>query len=350
VSGPPEKEILRIHKREGRPTPAVGERGGPASWERAGEGIAGTAPQPFLYADTAYAKKGSDPISARTAPQSQIPSPPAIKGSDPLLGPMMKGPVWTWEVPVYFWLGGLASGASFVAAGADLAGDEEAAALLRRLALGAAVPCAPLLIADLGRPARFLNMLRIFKPRSPMSMGAWCLVAFSNTAAAAVGADLAGRKREAKLLGGLTAVLGTYLGSYTGALLAATAVPVWAKSRALLGPIFVCTAIGSGASASALLLRDGPTRRAARNVAAAAMATELLVSHANERRLGELRRFTESRRFRAAKLLTFAGLALRPVAGPLFLAAGLLYRFAWIEAGQVSARDDETVASVARSR
>jgi hypothetical protein len=357
---PPEKRILEIHLREGRPKPAVGERGGPASWERPEGAIGGVRPGfedarwSFLY--------GEDTNYAPPAPAGRVPGTRQQthkKGEfRHIQGPMMNAPVWTWEVPVYFWLGGLSSGASFVALAADVAGDEASARVLRRLAVGAVIPCAPLLIMDLGRPGRFLNMLRIFKPRSPMSMGAWCLFAFSNAGAGAVAADLLGRRREAKLLGGATAVLGTYLGSYTGALLAATAVPVWARSRLLLGPIFVCTAIGSGASASRLVLRDGPTRRAAGHVATAAMAAELAVSHLNERRLEELGEALEQgkpgRLFRAAKAATAFGLGLRAAraqgASPAFLAAALLFRFAWIEAGKASARDDEAVARAARSR
>ena len=72
----------------------------------------------------------------------------------------MKAPVWTWEVPLYFWFGGLAAGSSFVALACDLAGDRRSARWARLVALGAVAPCAPLLIADLGRPLRFLNMLR----------------------------------------------------------------------------------------------------------------------------------------------------------------------------------------------
>jgi formate-dependent nitrite reductase membrane component NrfD len=102
------------------------------------------------------------------------------------------------------------------------------------VALAAALPSAPLLVLDLGRPLRFLHMLRIFKPRSPMSMGAWCLAAFSGAATLAVGADILGHGKPARALGAATVLLGTYLGSYTGVLLAATAVPVWARSRALL--------------------------------------------------------------------------------------------------------------------
>src|SRR3712207_8061149 len=116
------------------------------------------------------------------------------------------------------------------------------------------MPSPPLLIMDLGRPERFVNMLRIFKPRSPMSMGAWCLSLFGGLLSGAVGADLLGRKREARVLGGATAVTGGYLGSYTGVLLATTAVPLWARSRLFLGPIFVATATATGAAATRLAL------------------------------------------------------------------------------------------------
>jgi hypothetical protein len=155
---------------------------------------------------------------------------------DQIHGDFIHAPVWTWEVPLYFWFGGIATGSSFVGVACDAVGDGEAAAIARKVTLAAVVPCAPLLILDLGRPMRFLHMLRIFKVRSPMSMGAWCLSAFSGAAAAGVLADLLGREPIARAAGGGAALLGTYLGSYTGVLLASTAVPVWARSRALLPP------------------------------------------------------------------------------------------------------------------
>ena len=144
-------------------------------------------------------------------------------------GPIIKPPVWTWEVPLYFWFGGIAAGSSFVALACDLAGDERSARGRAQVALGALGPSPPLLIADLGRPERFLNMLRIFKPRSPMSMGAWCLTVFGDLAAARGRRRPARRGRAAQRLGAANAVLGGYLGSYTGVLLASTAVPLWAR-------------------------------------------------------------------------------------------------------------------------
>jgi hypothetical protein len=281
---------------------------------------------------------------------------------DQVNGPLIKAPVWTWEVPLYFWFGGMAAGASFVALACDLAGDEKSAAVARKVALGALGPSPVLLILDLGRPERFYNMLRIFKPRSPMSMGAWALTVFGNLAAAAVGADLLGRRREARALGAANAVVGGYLGSYTGVLLASTAVPVWARSRLFLGPIFVSTAAATGAAACRLTLRlpdEHPTARALSRVQTGAMAAELALSVVNERRLGPLAAGLEVGRpgklFKAAKWAVRAGLALQVArrqhaASALYLAAGLLFRYAWVGAGPLSARDDRVVAEMARSR
>jgi formate-dependent nitrite reductase membrane component NrfD len=358
-------------------TPALGTRGGPAPWERAVEdsGVAlakpawGDAGWSYIFgADTSYA--GTEPQPGEVAAANRAMRSGAMPES--VQGPVMHAPVWTWEVPLYFWLGGIASGAAFAALAADIAGDVESAALARKVALGAVLPAPVLLIADLGRPARFLNMLRIFKPRSPMNMGAWCLAAFSSAGAGAVAADLLGARRTGRRLGVAQALLGSYLGSYTGVLLATTAVPLWARSRVFLGPIFVATATATGAAATRLTLaaagqpEDHPTHVALARLEAGAILAELTLSTVNERRLGRagevLSRGTPRRLFRAAKGLVGVGLVLplvargrsrRPaqnVASVLYLAGGLAFRFAWVEAGKASARDDEAVALMARGR
>jgi formate-dependent nitrite reductase membrane component NrfD len=224
---------------------------------------------------------------------------------------------------------------------------------------------------DLGRPARFANMLRLFKPRSPMNMGAWCLTAFGGVGAAAVTADTLKLRRPARALGGAQAVLGSYLGSYSGVLLAVTAVPLWARSRLFLGPIFMATATATGAAACRLVLvasglpSGHRTRTALGTVETGAMATELVLSTINERRLGEIGDALETGRagtlFKAAKLGVRTGLALRLLRGragvgvhhlasALYLASGLAFRYAWVEAGKVSANDDRAVAWMARNR
>jgi hypothetical protein len=356
-------------------TPALGTRGEPGRWRRAAKGATvelarrawGDARWSYIFGrDTRYSSAAPDGWEVAEAARR-------MRGGedvpDEIQGPIMHAAVWTWEVPLYFWLGGIAGGSSFVAFAAELVGDEHTATIARRVTLGAAVPCAPLLVMDLGRPERFLNMMRIFKPRSPMSMGAWCLAAFSSTAGGAVGADLIGRRREARALTAVTALLGTYLGSYTGALLASTAVPVWARSRLFLPPIFVCTAAATGAAANRLVLAaigtpvGHPSRTALGTVETGAMATELVLSSLNERRLGRLGEALDTGRanrlFEFAKWSVRSGLALRfarrrggpwthHVASALYLLGGLSFRFAWVEAGRNSANDDEAVARMAR--
>ncbi|MCW3012567.1 MAG: hypothetical protein JWO90_2971, partial [Solirubrobacterales bacterium] len=291
-------------------------------------------------------------------------------GTPPLVqGPVMLAPVWTWEVPLYFWFGGMAAGASFIGLACDLAGDERSARVARGIAVAALLPSPPLLVMDLGRPERFYNMLRIFKPRSPMSTGAWCLSAFGGLGTAAVGADLLGRRRAAKVLGGANAVVGGYLGSYTGVLLAATAVPVWSRSRLFLGPIFVATGALTGAATSRLVLAatglpvGHPTRLALGRVETGAMTAELVLSAVNEHRLGRLGTVLEQGRpgrlFRAAKGLARLGLLLRlgrrrggpwvhHLASGCYLGSALCFRYAWVGAGALSAQDDEAVARTAR--
>lgn len=356
--------------------PALGTRGEPAPWRRAVEGgevalakpLWGDAAWSYIYgADTRYG--GAEPAEGEVAAANLAMRSGAMP--TPVQGPVIHAPVWTWQVPLYFWLGGVASGASFCALAADLAGDEWTAAVARKVALGAVLPAPALLIADLGRSGRFLNMLRVFKPRSPMNLGAWCLAAFSATGAGAVGADLLGWRRVARGLGGAQAVLGSYLGSYTGVLLATTAVPLWARSRLFLGPVFVATATATGAAATRLTLaaagqaEDDRSHVALAHLEAGAILSELMLSTANERRLGRagavLSRGSSGALFRAAQALVVAGLVVpriarhrgvgrraQDAASVLYLAGGLAFRLAWVEAGKASARDDEAVALMAR--
>ncbi len=352
--------------------PAVGTPAGPAGWERADADADvamarpewGDAVWSFLY------KRDTDYASVEPAPGQIAEASLRARGGTepgPVNGPFLHAPLWTWEVPTYFWVGGIASGAAFVAFAADLAGDHRSARIARLVALGAIAPAPVLLISDLGRPARFLNMLRVFKPRSPMNVGAWCLMGFSATLTGAVGADRVRHDRTARALGGATAVLGGYLGSYTGVLLAATAIPVWARSRYFLGPVFVATATATGAAATRLALvgaglpQGHPTRRALSRLEAVAMGAELTLSQVNERRIGDTGRALEGRLLTTAKVLVNAGFALQlagrrlgpraeDAASVSYLLAGLAFRFAWVEAGKTSARDDAVVADTARGK
>jgi formate-dependent nitrite reductase membrane component NrfD len=387
ANGPPPEELARRdhaaqpHAGGSRDTtPAVGTRGQAGAWQRAREGASVALHQrswrdarwSYLFGrgDTSYRARAEDVDSDRVAAAAHR-MREGEEVPDLIQGPMMHSAVWTWEVPLYFWFGGIASGSAWAAFACDIVGDHDSAKMARRVSLGAALPCAPLLIKDLGRPARFLNMMRIFKPRSPMSMGAWCLAAFSSTAGGSVVADLLGWRREARALGAASAALGMYLGSYTGILLASTAVPVWARSRMFLPPIFVCTAAAKGAAATRLVLAatgtevGHPSRSALGTVETVAMASELALSSFNERRLGRfghaLDQGDANKLFEFAKWSVRGGLALRfarkrggpwvhHLASVMYLSAGLAFRFAWVAAGRNSAQDDEAVARMARTK
>src|SRR5581483_8123899 len=93
--------------------------------------------------------------------------------------PVLKAPVWTWEIPLYFFVGGTAGAAAVLAAAYAMFGQAPLVARRARwIALAGGLLSPVLLISDLGRPERFLNMLRVFKWRSPMSMGSWILAVF----------------------------------------------------------------------------------------------------------------------------------------------------------------------------
>jgi formate-dependent nitrite reductase membrane component NrfD len=184
--------------------------------------------------------------------------------------PVLKQPVWRWEIVWYFFFGGLAAGCYVIASIASLFGSSEDRAVVRAgyyASLLALLPCPPLLIKDLGRPERFLNMLRIFRVKSPMSMGVYGLIslsAFSGLAAVIQGARDGllgawwGARWLARLPQKLLAVPGmffaAFLGGYTGVLLAATSVPLWSRSK-LLGGVFISSAISTSSALISLILR-----------------------------------------------------------------------------------------------
>lgn len=201
--------------------------------------------------------------------------------------PVLKQPVWTWEIPTYFYLGGLAGTSAGLAYLSELRGNE----VLGRRAWAAAlvgITVSPgLLVSDLGRPERFINMMRLFKVTSPMSVGSWVLAGSgTSTAIAAANAWTGLFPRIAKLARPAAALLGLPLSTYTAALVTNTAVPVWHESRRLLPFVF-----GSGAAlgggAAAVIATPTHHARPARRMALAAAALELGVTELMHKRLGE---------------------------------------------------------------
>jgi formate-dependent nitrite reductase membrane component NrfD len=172
--------------------------------------------------------------------------------------PLLKEPVWIWAVPAYFVVGGAAGGAALIAAAAQAADGHKFERLIagcRVVAVGGTVAGTGFLIYDLGRPERFLNMLRVFRPTSAMSMGSWLLAA---SAASDFTALLLSRsagvwQRLGRAAGAAAGVFGLPLAGYTGVLLSDTAVPLWRAMRTTLSPLFLI----SGMSCALALVNLG---------------------------------------------------------------------------------------------
>jgi len=176
--------------------------------------------------------------------------------------PLLKEPPWTWEIPLYFFVGGAAGAAAVIGAIASYTGaDRELVRHARWIAAAGSVISPALLISDLGRPERFLAMLRVFKPQSPMSIGVWTLVGFSTAASATAFAgyirDRYGSSLPVRLLenAGQAASLtfGLPFSNYTGVLIGATAIPAWNRNAGTLPLHFGASGLGAAVGVLELL-------------------------------------------------------------------------------------------------
>lgn len=194
----------------------------------------------------------------------------AARGSYYGVPPIHK-PHWEWLIVFYFFFGGLTSGSYVVATIAEWFGGSAGrpiARVGRYVSFAALLACPPLLILDLGRPERFHHMLRVFKLRSPMSVGVWGLLAYSGFCTLSACMQAASdrliapatlfsrflRAHPARLVSLAGTGSAFFLGGYTGVLLAATAVPLWARNALLMGPLFLTSALSSSTAAIALVL------------------------------------------------------------------------------------------------
>lgn len=268
--------------------------------------------------------------------------------------PIIKEPTWKAEIPAYLFTGGVAGGCAVLHGFARATRNEPLArsTLYAGAAMEAVSPL--LLISDLGRPERFLNMLRVFKVTSPMSIGSWILVASSGSGTAAAALQAIGPLQPLKRLAELTwFATGPPLATYTGALLANTAIPVWSAARDELPFVFGASACASAGAIAAIFTPTesaGPARRAA----VLGSAAELGIVAAMERKLGfvgEVYNQGEAGRYaKLSKGLVAAGaglLALRgrrsrvaaATGGALVLAGEVALRWSIFRAGFQSARD-----------
>jgi formate-dependent nitrite reductase membrane component NrfD len=279
--------------------------------------------------------------------------------------PILKEPTWTWEIPCYFFTGGLSGGSSVLSLSAKLFGNEK----LSRTALyiGAAADAVSplLLISDLGRPERFHHMLRVFKVTSPMNVGSWVLLVNGGASNTAAILELLGILRPIKLLAEFVAALfGPPLATYTGVLVADTAIPVWHNARQELPWIFGASAAASAGAAASIFLdpsEAGPARR----LAVAAVGVEGALMQTMELRLGEVgevyHQGAASKFSWAAKALAGGGAALlatrgrksrgaAALGGAMVCAGELCLRWAVYKAGFQSARDPKYTVKPQRER
>lgn len=299
--------------------------------------------------------------------------------------PLVNKAHWSWEIVLYFFLGGLAGGSFLVSSIASLLGfekDESTIRVGRYLSFISILISPVLLIKDLGRPERFIHMLRVLKLRSVMSIGSWTLSIF------AVFCSLATAHQAAKdgLLNGFPFVarlmkalpikaieivgslFGIVLASYTGVLLAATAIPVWARARTILGPLFFTSGLSTALAAISLILslgrgnRNKNTLERLERAEIIAATTELGLISALFPTLGRLGKplFTGRNGILLlggtvgsgliAPLLLRLGWKIARKSAPskvdniaslLVLVGGLILRYVWIDAGRKSADDPQ---------
>ena len=284
--------------------------------------------------------------------------------------PVIKEPVWQApDVAGYLFFGGLAGASSVLAASAHVSGHRDVARVAKLTALGAISLSAAALVHDLGRPARFTNMLRVFKPSSPMSVGSWLLAGYGPVAGAAAVSEVTGILPAVGAAATLGAgLLGPAIATYTAALICDTAVPAWHAGYREMPYVFAGSA-ASAAGGMGLLATALDAAEPARRLAVLGAGAELVAKRRLIKRLAtpgpvSLSEPYETGRagvmLRVAEGLTAGGLAgallgrrsraLSALSGASLLVASALTRFGIFEAGMASARDPKYTIVPQRQR
>ena len=240
----------------------------------------------------------------------------------------------------------------------QLSGYRELARAAKVGALGAISLSAVALVHDLGRPGRFANMLRVFKPSSPMSVGSWLLAGYGPVAGAAAVSEMTGILPKAGTAATLGAgLLGPAIATYTAALICDTAVPAWHAGYREMPYVFAGSA-ASAAGGLGLLVTRPADAEPARNLAVLGATVELIAKRQLIRRLAgsegqslaePYEAGTTGAILRLAEFLTAGALAgavlgrrsraVSALAGASLVAASAMTRFGIFEAGMASARD-----------
>jgi hypothetical protein len=290
---------------------------------------------------------------------------------------IIKSPTWkNPEVPLYLFLGGAGGTSAIIGALGEFTGRRSLTKAAHFTAAGGALASVALLIVDLGRPARFLHMLRVFKPTSPLSVGSYILSPFSALTVVTAGLHVLEAIPAVRALGvaralpGLrktaavgAAVFGGPMTTYTAVLLSNTAVPSWHEAHEAMPILFAGSAMAAGGGitmAFTPVAEAGPSRRVAVAGAAIELAAAQKVEHGHgivdepfhEGRAGTL--------LKAAKACTVAGAGLTVLArrsrvaaiasGALLAAGSALTRFGVFDAGMASSKDPKYVVVPQRER
>ena len=277
--------------------------------------------------------------------------------------PVIKEPTWTWEIPFYFFTGGLGGASSVLGQLARRRRNDELADAALFISLAAETASPLLLISDLGRPERFHHMLRMFKPTSPMNVGSWILALSGTATGIASAAHVVGLRSVRNAAEGLAAVLGLPLATYTAVLVSDTAVPVWHEARYELPLVFSSSSAASAGAAAAMVVHPERASSARRIAVAGALATNV-AALVMEKRLGKLaepyKEGLAGRFHKLAKGLTVAGATVLAVGGrrrtgavlggSLVLAGEVCLRWSVFKSGFQSARDPRYTVEPQRRR
>jgi hypothetical protein len=279
--------------------------------------------------------------------------------------PVLQQPAWgAPDVTSYLFLGGLAGASSVLAGFSQLTGNPELARVGKLAGVGAIGLSGAVLVKDLGRPRRFLNMLRVFKVTSPMSVGSWLLSAYGSAASLALACSVTGRlPRTGAVATGAATAFGSGVATYTAALIGNTAVPAWHAAHPELPYLFAGSA---AAAAGGLGLVAVPRAQAGPAVRFALLGSvaELTAKNIMFRRLGEVAEPYRSGRpmmlIRASQACALAGMVgsvlptrkrtVSAASGAALLASSALTRFGVFEAGLRSTRDPAYTVGPQRRR
>jgi DMSO reductase anchor subunit len=280
--------------------------------------------------------------------------------------PVLNPPVWeAREIAGYFFLGGMAGASSVLAAAARGTGRDSVVKGAKVAAAGGALLSLAALVKDLGRPMRALNMLRVMKPTSPMSVGTWLLSAYAPAALIAAGSEVTGLLPAIGTTAtGTAATLGPAIASYTAVLISDTAVPAWHDARREMPFVFTSSAAAAAAGVALLSCSDAdatPVRRLAIGAATAELATEQLMEHRLDPVVGKAyHEGKPGQLLRASRMLSVLGAVgaaaggrsrkVRTASGAALLASSALTRFGIFHAGMASADDPEATIGPQRAR